>query len=243
MSQSYRVQLQQSGESFECAQDDTLLRAGLRAGQGMAYECNVGSCGSCKFDLIEGEVETLWEEAPGLNPRDRKRGRRLGCQSIPKSDCVIKTMINEYYAPRDLPRRFDAVLTQIRDLTHDIREFRFTDGGGASFRPGQYALFNLEPRGQLFVIPNDPVYEGMIIGEHNRSQDINVNACKEKKLTNMRAAGKDENVILSRSRDPEKDYLENILPRKLEYYREYAEQRSMMLDLRIIGKTLLAIIR
>jgi len=60
-----------------------------------------------------------------------------------------------------------------------------------------YALFNLEPRGRLFVVPNDPVYEGMIIGEHNRSQDINVNPCKEKKLSNMRAAGKDENVILS----------------------------------------------
>jgi GTP-binding protein len=60
-----------------------------------------------------------------------------------------------------------------------------------------YALFNLEPRGRLFVIPGDPVYEGMIIGEHNRGQDINVNPCKEKKLTNMRAAGKDDNVILS----------------------------------------------
>ena len=60
-----------------------------------------------------------------------------------------------------------------------------------------YALFNLEPRGRLFVVPGDPVYEGMIIGEHNRSQDINVNSCKEKKLTNMRAAGKDDNVILS----------------------------------------------
>jgi GTP-binding protein len=60
-----------------------------------------------------------------------------------------------------------------------------------------YALFNLEPRGRLFVIPGDPVYEGMIIGEHNRGQDINVNPCKEKKLTNMRASGKDDNVILS----------------------------------------------
>jgi GTP-binding protein len=60
-----------------------------------------------------------------------------------------------------------------------------------------YALFNLEPRGRLFVEPGDPTYEGMIIGEHNRGQDINVNPCKEKKLTNMRAAGKDENVILS----------------------------------------------
>jgi GTP-binding protein len=60
-----------------------------------------------------------------------------------------------------------------------------------------YALFNLEPRGRLFVVAGDPVYEGMIIGEHNRAQDINVNACKEKKLSNMRAAGKDENVILT----------------------------------------------
>ncbi len=60
-----------------------------------------------------------------------------------------------------------------------------------------YALFNLEPRGSLFVVPGDPVYEGMIVGEHNRGQDIGVNPCKEKKLSNMRAAGKDDNVILS----------------------------------------------
>jgi GTP-binding protein len=60
-----------------------------------------------------------------------------------------------------------------------------------------YALFNLEPRGQLMIEPGTPVYEGMIIGEHNRHQDINVNACKEKKLTNMRASGKDESVICS----------------------------------------------
>jgi GTP-binding protein len=60
-----------------------------------------------------------------------------------------------------------------------------------------YALFNLEPRGRLFIVPSDPVYEGMIVGEHNRGEDIEVNPCKEKKLSNMRAAGKDENVILS----------------------------------------------
>ncbi len=60
-----------------------------------------------------------------------------------------------------------------------------------------YALFNLEPRGHLFVQPGEPVYEGMIIGEHNRDSDLNVNACKEKKLTNIRAAGKDDAVVLS----------------------------------------------
>ncbi len=60
-----------------------------------------------------------------------------------------------------------------------------------------YALFNLEPRGVMFVTPGEPVYEGMIIGEHNRDNDIDVNPTKEKKLTNMRASGKDENVILT----------------------------------------------
>lgn len=63
-----------------------------------------------------------------------------------------------------------------------------------------YALYNLEPRGRLFVVPGNRVYEGMIIGEHNRENDINVNPCKEKKLSNMRAAGKDENVILTPAR-------------------------------------------
>jgi len=76
---------------------------------------------------------------------------------------------------------------------------RFT-GSIVSDRMGKavpYALFNLEPRGRLFVLPGAPVYEGMVIGEHNRAQDIDVNPCKEKKLTNLRAAGKDDNVLLS----------------------------------------------
>jgi GTP-binding protein len=76
---------------------------------------------------------------------------------------------------------------------------RFT-GSIVADRSGKavpYALFNLEPRGRLFITPGEPVYEGMIVGEHNRGMDINVNPCKEKKLSNMRAAGKDDNVILS----------------------------------------------
>jgi GTP-binding protein len=60
-----------------------------------------------------------------------------------------------------------------------------------------YALFNLEPRGQLFIKPGDPVYEGMIVGEHNREKDLNVNPCKTKKLSNVRASGKDDAVTLT----------------------------------------------
>ncbi|HUT77783.1 MAG TPA: translational GTPase TypA [Polyangia bacterium] len=63
-----------------------------------------------------------------------------------------------------------------------------------------YALFHLQPRGVLFVEPGTRVYEGMVIGETPNGRDIDVNACREKKLTNIRAAGKDENVILTRPR-------------------------------------------
>ena len=76
---------------------------------------------------------------------------------------------------------------------------RFT-GSLVSDRQGNgvaYALFHLEPRGRLFITPGDPVYEGMIVGEHNKGNDINVNPTKEKKLTNMRASGKDESIVCS----------------------------------------------
>jgi GTP-binding protein len=83
------------------------------------------------------------------------------------------------------------------DLFRGALPTRYT-GSIVADRQGKavaYALFNLEPRGQLFIVPGTAVYEGMIVGEHNREQDINVNPCKEKKLSNMRAAGRDENVI------------------------------------------------
>nr|HMR09716.1 translational GTPase TypA [Polyangiaceae bacterium] len=60
-----------------------------------------------------------------------------------------------------------------------------------------YALFHLQPRGELFVGPGKVVYEGMIVGENSRANDLDVNATREKKLTNIRASGRDENVILT----------------------------------------------
>ncbi|MBW2572872.1 MAG: translational GTPase TypA [Deltaproteobacteria bacterium] len=76
---------------------------------------------------------------------------------------------------------------------------RFT-GSIVSDRQGcavAYALFHLEPRGRLFIAPGEPVYEGMIVGEHNKEENINVNPSKEKKLSNMRASGKDESTACS----------------------------------------------
>ncbi len=60
-----------------------------------------------------------------------------------------------------------------------------------------YALFNLQARGRLFIGPSEQVYEGMVIGIHSRSGDLVVNPLKAKQLTNIRAAGSDENIVLT----------------------------------------------
>ena len=63
-----------------------------------------------------------------------------------------------------------------------------------------YSLFNLQERGTLFMDPGEPVYAGMIVGENSRENDLVVNVCKTKKLTNMRAAGSDEALRLTPAR-------------------------------------------
>ena len=60
-----------------------------------------------------------------------------------------------------------------------------------------FAIFNLQARGELFVTHNDPVYVGQIVGLNNRSEDLQINVLKGKKLTNMRTQGTDENVVLT----------------------------------------------
>ncbi|MFW2440944.1 MAG: translational GTPase TypA, partial [Arenicellales bacterium] len=60
-----------------------------------------------------------------------------------------------------------------------------------------YALFNLQDRGRLFIDPGEAVYEGMVIGIHSRNNDLVVNPLKAKQLTNIRAAGSDENILLT----------------------------------------------
>lgn len=75
-----------------------------------------------------------------------------------------------------------------------------TTGSLVSDRAGDsvaYGLFHLEPRGQMFIGAGVPVYEGMIVGEHNRDNDLNVNPCKAKKLSNVRASGKDDAITLT----------------------------------------------
>ncbi len=94
----------------------------------------------------------------------------------------ILTSIFEKYAPwrGTIPHRSNGVLISI-----------------CLGKTSGYACFNLQDRGTLFVSPGEEVYEGMIVGENNRDNDLVVNVTKGKQLTNVRAAGSDENIILT----------------------------------------------
>jgi len=97
-----------------------------------------------------------------------------------------------------LTHRFEAFKPWAGDIPHR------TTGALVADRQGKatgYALLNLQDRGTFFVGPGDAVYEGMIVGENNRTQDLDVNITKEKKLTNMRAAAGEELERLPPPRD------------------------------------------
>jgi GTP-binding protein len=79
-----------------------------------------------------------------------------------------------------------------------------TNGAMVADREGvatPYAVFHLQERGTIFIQPGERVYEGRVVGEYSRDVDLNVNICREKKLTNIRAAGRDENIIISPHRE------------------------------------------
>lgn len=89
---------------------------------------------------------------------------------------------------------FDSFAPWKGEMIGRLRGVLISNSGG---KANGYALFNLQERGSLFVKPGDEVYEGMVVGEHSRDNDLVVNATKAKQLTNVRAAGSDENIILT----------------------------------------------
>ncbi|MDG3003176.1 translational GTPase TypA [Paludisphaera mucosa] len=126
---------------------------------------------------------------------------------------------------------------------HDYRPFKGeipsrANGVMISMVRGQvvgFALDNLQQRGTMFVAPGDPTYEGMIIAENARADDMVVNPCKEKKLTNMRASGSDKNILLKPPRDItleialeyiESDELVEITPSRIRLRKRYLSEES-----------------
>ena len=158
----YRIAFE-SGEAFACPPDeDTLLRGALRAGLGFPNDCGVGGCGNCRFELVSGEMQTLWAEAPGLSERELRRGRRLACQSRPKSDCVVKARLADEYRPAIPAARVKARLVGLREIAPGMGEFIVRTEAPARFLAGQFAI--LRPPGvagaRAYSMSNLPNEEG-----------------------------------------------------------------------------------
>lgn len=131
----------------------------------------------------------------------------------------------------------NALLSGYEPFRGDIAS-RLT-GSLVADRQGQsvpYALFHLEPRGELLIGPGVDVYEGMIVGEHNRDNDLNVNVCRTKKLTNVRAAGKDESITL-------RPVLPMTLERAIEFIKDDELVEITPKNIRLRKKTLSASFR
>ena len=157
---TFQINIDGNDAAFDCDQNDTLLRAALRAGVALPYECNSGGCGSCKFELAAGDVYNQWEGAPALTPRDQRKGKMLACQCRPAADCTMKISLSAEDLPEFRPRRFVAKLAKVVALTDDMAEFQFTTTNPAEFQPGQYALFDVPnvtgSRGySMSNLPND----------------------------------------------------------------------------------------
>lgn len=158
---AYTIKIE-GGPEFQAAPGESILSAALRSNVGFPYDCSSGGCGSCKFELRSGELSNFWEEAPGLNERDRRKKKSLACQCSAVSDLCISVRVGDEYLPPITPQKQIATLAAIRNVTHDMYEVTLTTEEKASFLPGQYALIATPGlnRPRVYSMSNQPNADG-----------------------------------------------------------------------------------
>ena len=210
------------------------------------YELSVG-----KPEVIRRQVDGHWHEpferlevdvppadvGPVMELAGTRRGQVLEMAAGPAGQTHIEFSI----PARGLIGLRTRLLNATRGeavMHHRFEDYKTCDGEVPHRRNGvlvsqsngnavSYAIWKLQERSELFVAPGDVVYEGMIVGENSRDNDMVVNPTKEKKLTNVRAAGSDDNILLKPPR-------EMTLEMALEYIEgdEYVEVTPAAIRLR-----------
>ena len=210
------------------------------------YELSIG-----KPEVIRRQVDGDWHEpferlevdvppadvGPVMELAGTRRGQVLEMAAGPAG----KTHIEFSIPARGLIGLRTRLLNATRGeavMHHRFEDYKTCDGEVPRRRNGvlvsqsngnavSYAIWKLQERSELFVAPGDVVYEGMIVGENSRDNDMVVNPTKEKKLTNVRAAGSDDNILLKPPR-------EMTLEMALEYIEgdEYVEVTPAAIRLR-----------
>jgi GTP-binding protein len=179
------------------------------------------------YELQVGQPQVIIKEVNGvkcepveqltINLPEESSSRIIDMVTRRKGEMtMMETKNDRVYIEFNIPSRGiiglnNAVLTASAGqaiMAHRFLEFqpwkgeieRRTNGSIIAMETGMayaYALNNLQSRGRFFIAPGDEVYAGQVIGEHTKDNDLVVNVCKSKKLTNMRASGSDDKVILA----------------------------------------------
>jgi GTP-binding protein len=136
-------------------------------------------------EMAKMDVKGAYAHLEFLIPARGLIGLRNRLMSATQGEAIMHHNYHDYRPVKgDVPRRPNGVMVSL-----------------ARGQAVAYSLDNLQQRGTMFVQPGDEVYEGMIIAENARGEDMVVNPCKEKKLTNMRASGSDKNILLKPPRE------------------------------------------
>lgn len=181
------------------------------------YELAV-SCPEVIFHEVDGEVQEPYEqlvvdvEEVNQGAIMQQLGERRGRLSDMISDGKGRVRLDYMIPARGLigfHTEFQTLTSGSGIMTHVFDHYGPADKSpmakrnvgvlisNAAGKATGYSLWKLQPRGRLFIGPQTEVYEGMIIGIHSRENDLVVNVTKEKQLTNIRAAGTDENIVLT----------------------------------------------
>ncbi|XPV69542.1 MAG: NADH:ubiquinone reductase (Na(+)-transporting) subunit F [Halarcobacter sp.] len=156
---SYTVEIEPTGDVIEVQEGQTILDAALRQGVYLPHACNHGLCGTCKIELLEGEVDHGDASPFALMDMEKDEGKCLACTSKPKEDCAVEADIDEDADARSIPvEDFEATVVEIKDLTPRIKGIVLELDKNIDFQAGQYVQYYVpdfeEPR--AFSIASSP---------------------------------------------------------------------------------------
>ncbi len=185
--------------------------------------------GMRRGELSKMDVKGAYAHLEFIIPARGLLGLRNRLMSGTQGEAIMHHNFHDYQPIRgDVPKRGNGVMMSM------VR------GQAVAF-----ALDSLQQRGTLFVAPGDDIYEGMIVAENSRADDMSVNPCKEKKLTNMRASGSDRNILLKPPRQItleialeyiESDELVEITPTKIRLRKKVLSEEGRKRAVRGGGK-------
>ena len=175
--------------------------------------------GARRGEMVKMDVKGAYAHLEFTIPARGLLGLRTRLLSATQGEAILHHNFHGYQPMKgEIPRRANGVMVSM------VR------GQAVA-----YALDHLQQRGTMFVSPGDEVYEGMIIAENARSEDLLVNPCKEKKLTNIRAAGSDKNILLKPPRQLtleialeyiESDELVEVTPSKIRLRKRHLTEQG-----------------